>query len=221
MKKFLVLAIAVACFASGCTKKYNSREEHIKGIKTVEQVKKYKNVEEYAKAMKAVQQVQKSYTLEAKVHNSWDSYYKAYIKKNLWKYVITTELSRNHSETVLYDGNKTVSYEEGSSKRATETKLQNISKKLLDWDVPNCFYNLGNHQFEFVNHNANMNGYDCRLIKYGNNYEFCVNDELGIAVYSKIKYKTRSGTNEIITNLLKADTKELPDSIFVLPSDKK
>ena len=202
MKKFLMLAIIVLCFASGCTKKYD-------------------NVEEYAKDMKAVQQAKKSYSLEFETLSLSNMYYKSYIKKDLWKYSWSLNQGKSYMSTVLNDGKHTVIYSP-SSQWATETKMGNIVSELFDWDQPNCFYDLGDNNFEFVNNNAKMNGFNCRLIKYGDNYEACINDELGIAVYLKIKYK--NSYSEIIentTNLLKADTKELPDSTFVLPNDKQ
>ncbi|MBO7672049.1 hypothetical protein J6S88_01430 [bacterium] len=202
MKKFLVLAIAAVCLATGCTKEYDS-------------------VEEYAKDMKAVQQAQKSYALEFETLSLSDMYYQSYIKKDLWKYSMSSNHGKNYMFTVLNDGKNTVMYN-NSSKWANETKMGNIASELLDWDKPNSFYVLSGNKFEFVDNNAKMNGFNCRLIKYGDNYEACINDKLGIAVYLKIKYKnTYLETVENITNLLKADTKELPDSTFVLPSDKQ
>ncbi len=202
MNKFLVFAIAVVCLVSGCTKKYDS-------------------VEEYAKDMKAVQQAQKSYALEFETLSLSDMYYQSYTKKDLWKYSWSSNRGKNYTFTVLNDGKNTVMYN-APSKWATETKMGNIASELFDWDKPNCFYGLGDNKFEFVNNNAKMNGFDCRLIKYGDNYEACVNDKLGIAVYLKIMYKNAySEIVEKTTNLLKADTKELPDSTFVLPRDKQ
>ena len=148
-------------------------------------------------------------------------YYQSYIKKDLWKYSMSSNHGKNYMFTVLNDGKNTVMYN-NSSKWANETKMGNIASELLDWDKPNSFYVLSGNKFEFVDNNAKMNGFNCRLIKYGDNYEACINDKLGIAVYLKIKYKnTYLETVENITNLLKADTKELPDSTFVLPSDKQ
>ena len=202
MKKFLVLAIAAVCLATGCTKEYDS-------------------VEEYAKDMRTVQQAQKSYALEFETLSLSDMYYQSYIKKDLWKYSMSSNHGKNYMFTVLNDGKNTVMYN-NSSKWANETKMGNIASELLDWDKPNSFYVLSGNKFEFVDNNAKMNGFNCRLIKYGDNYEACINDKLGIAVYLKIKYKnTYLETVENITNLLKADTKELPDSTFVLPSDKQ
>lgn len=197
-----MLAIAAVCLATGCTKEYDS-------------------VEEYAKDMKAVQQAQKSYALEFETLSLSDMYYQSYIKKDLWKYSMSSNHGKNYMFTVLNDGKNTVMYN-NSSKWANETKMGNIASELLDWDKPNSFYVLSGNKFEFVDNNAKMNGFNCRLIKYGDNYEACINDKLGIAVYLKIKYKnTYLETVENITNLLKADTKELPDSTFVLPSDKQ
>ena len=37
MKKFLVLAIAAVCLATGCTKEYDSVEEYAKDMRAVQQ----------------------------------------------------------------------------------------------------------------------------------------------------------------------------------------
>ncbi len=214
MKKFLVLAITVACLASGCTKKYDS-------------------VEEYAKDMKVVQQAQKSYTLEFE-NLSWmaDGYFRAYKKNNLWKYDQSANNGRTYIRTVLYDGNDIIGYNENSkwatiiaSPKTEEEKelllrMHDITSQLFNWDKPGCLFCATGVKPEFVNNKAKMNGFDCRLIKYSDSYEACINDKLGIAVY----LKTRMGgdtSKETIVNLKKVDTAELPNSDFVMPSSKQ
>ncbi|MBO4675879.1 MAG: hypothetical protein J5601_07350 [Elusimicrobiaceae bacterium] len=181
---------------------------------------KYKSVEQYAEDMKAVQQKHKSYTLELEHLTSVaDTYYRVYKKNNLWK----SELSANHGRaflfTVLFDGKDVVAYG-NSGQSATildpqtaRTNGGDASENLFNWNEPK-----GEGIPQFVNNKEQKNGFDCRLIKYGDSYEVCVNDTLGIAVYVKRKITENS---EIIINLIKADTAELPDSIFVLPDNKQ
>lgn len=212
MRKILVLALFLTCLTVGCSKKYDS-------------------VEEYAEAMNTVQKAQKSYTLEFE-NLSWisDTYYKAFLKNDLWKYSQSTNHGRNYIRTVLYDGNDITGYGEHSkwatliaSPETTEdkelhTRVHNIASQLLNWNKPSCLYTNKEDKPKFINNNAKMNGFDCRLIKYSDSYEVCVNDKLGIAVY--LKTSLDEGKDSTI-NLLKVDTTELADSTFVLPENKQ
>ena len=98
-----------------------------------------------------------------------------------------------------------------------------VADELFFWYKPGNLFVNPEDKPEFVNNNEKMNGFDCRFIKYSDNYEACVSDKLGIAVYVKTKaYNSYiSKIIETTTNLIKADTTELPDSTFVLPSDKQ
>jgi hypothetical protein len=206
MKKWFVWVIAVACLAAGCTKKYSS-------------------VEEYAQAMKSVQKSHKSYTLEIETLSFLaDSYSRVYVKNNLWKYDQSANHGRDYFHTVLFDGTDVVGYGQRGGQWATlistpekqqeksNDNMLNVPGELFDWYMPL------RGSASFVNNNARMNGFECRLIKQGDSYEVCVSDTLGIAVYSKFKF----GENEeIVKNVVKVDTTELPDSTFVLPSNKQ
>jgi len=205
------------CLASGCTKKYDS-------------------VEDYAKDMQAVQKAQKSYSLEFNQsfnHTNAKYHYKVYKKNNLWKYEDLSENHQDYCNTYIFDGNEEICH--GDKKWAVITTMPEAMKKVLKpsyqpvvsysifhWYRPLRGYVAPDVKPEFVNDKAKMNGFDCRLIRYNDKYEVCVSDKLGIAVYVKTKsYNSYiSKTIETITNVIKADTKELPDSEFVLPSDK-
>ena len=67
---------------------------------------------------------------------------------------------------------------------------------------------------------AVKNGYDCRLIKFDNpaiKREVCVNDKLGIAVSSSIKF----GKYDRVFTLNSVSTDDIDDSVFNLPNGMK
>ena len=83
---------------------------------------------------------------------------------------------------------------------------------------------IDNKNAQFVNQKAKMNDFDCRLIKFGDEREACVNDEYGIAVYHKLitkNPKNPSETTELTLDLVKVDTNDIPDSTFELPRGVK
>ena len=203
MKKLLPI-IVILCFV-GCAKKY-------------------KSVEEYANAMRAVQQSHKSYTLEMKQLTPFaDSYLRVYKKNNLWKNQLSTTTGRTFIYNTLFDGVDVFGYGDDTTwatiLTSDEMKGNDISRDLFNWDRPKFgLPDMQNNEPQFINHNDKKNGFDCRLIKYGDFYEVCVSDTLGIAVYIKV----RLGKDiEIEQDVVKIDTSELPDSTFVLPSDKQ
>ena len=181
---------------------------------------KYKSVEQYAEDMKAVQQKHKSYTLELEhLTPIADTYNRVYKKNNLWKSDLSANHGRDFMYTVLFDGQDVVGY---GNRGQWATILNPQTAGMDGGDASAYLFNWNEHKGEgspqFVNNKERKNGFDCRLIKYGDSYEVCVNDTLGIAVYVKRKITENF---EVVINLIKADTAELPDSMFVLPNNKQ
>ena len=215
MKKFMILGLlSSTILLAGCTKKYDS-------------------VENYAEAMKAVQQSHKSIKMEVQ-SLSWmaDSYAKSFFKDNKWRADQSMNGGRTYFRTVLYDGTDIVSYT-NNTKFATlistpkneeelnlMTSVNNIAAKLLDWNNPTCLCSAQNIKPEFVNEKDNKNGFPCRLIKYGNDYEACISDKLGFAVYVKSRFAGLED-KETVYNLVSVETDTVQDAEVLLPEGLK
>ena len=217
MKK-LLLACTAIMLLTGCTKNY-------------------KTVDEYETAMKAVRDSQPAYTIEVKQGTSIaELYYKNTTKGNKWKTEMSMNGGKSYMTTMLYDGSELLQYSANSPYAVSnpaldasddeETKnsmleMLNPVSPVFSWkDGYSMFAALSDSEqtAEFTNNKANMNGFDCRMIKFGEDREACVSDKYGIAVYEKMKYEDpRRGTEEITFNVVKIDTADVPDSSFELP----
>lgn len=215
MKKILVMSLLVSlCLLTGCSKKYDS-------------------VESYAEAMKQVQQSHKSIKMEVQ-NLSWmaDSYVKSFFKDGKWRADQSMNGGRTYFRTVLYDGKDIVSYT-NNAKWATlistpknekdlemMTSINNVASKLLDWNNPNCLCSLQEIKPVFANEKDKRNGFPCRLIKYGDNYEACVSDKLGFAVYVKSRFAGLED-KETVYNLVSVETDTVQDAEVLLPEGLK
>ena len=197
--------------------------------------KNYKSVTEYESAIKAIKKP--SLTIEASQKlGTVELYYKTQAKNDKWKTQTSMNNGNSYMTTVLYDGEEILTYSQGSpyaiknpfmetlSDADEDTKIsainmQNPTSPLLNWQNGFGVVGLGlaNDTSEFINNKDNRNGFDCRLIKLGDNEEACISDKYGIAVYHKVK--TEKGELEI--NLIKIDTTNLSESEFELPQGVK
>lgn len=226
MKKFLLLTIVVSMFLfTACTKNY-------------------KTVGEYETAMKTIVSKHTDCTIEAKQSiGTAELYYKSYITKDKWKVDISMNGGGSYLSTILYDGKDLMTYSAGSPYAMVNPMLDSIDTDDTEMvesviNSQNPVYQLINwsgalalmadsediSKAEFVNNKDNKNGFDCRLIKFGEDREACVSDEYGIAVYHKlttddIKHPGNTMVSEL--NLVKIDTTPIPDSTFDLPSGVK
>lgn len=181
---------------------------------------------------KSVRKFDKDYTLEVKQRldgvASVDLYHRAYLKKDKWKAETSNDGGKTFPSVILFDGKDctmywdsmpyAIKYPDFSS---TTSKLpQNASNPvegLFYWDANGAIFNLKNAKV--INNNANMNGFNCRLIKIDDFAEACISDSLGIAVYYKLKsIEPLTGMEQTnILNLVKVNTSNIPDSVFKLP----
>ena len=231
MKKMRValLMMASVLVFSGCTKTY-------------------KTVDEYETAMKTVAAKIPAYTVEVKqVANNGNLYFKTYIKGDKWKTEMSMNEGSSYAAGMLYDGVDLLSYSQGSP-YAVKNPMLEIVKKEADSETLKAIINTQNptgglfywrdgialaaldepigdsKNAEFTNQKAKMNGFDCRMIKFGDTREACVSDKYGIAVYHKLTTPNpqKPGvTDELTLNLVKIDTNDIPDSTFELPSGVK
>lgn len=207
--------------------------------------KTYKTVEDYDTAMKTVRSKIPAYTIEAKHELQGASlYYKSYVKGNKWKTEMSLNGGNSYLSTILYDGTDLLSYTLGSpyamknpaidvmGKEMDEESLrsvidmQNPTSALFTWHdgypIMAALPADAEPKAEFENQKANVNGFDCRMIKFGTDREACVSDKYGIAVYHKLKLQEpKAGQDEISINLVKVDTSDIPDATFELPDGVK
>lgn len=216
MKKVLCLCVmASMCLLTGCTKNY-------------------KTVAEYETAMKSVLEQNKSLTIEATQNVGLiEMYYKTQVKGKKWKTKVSMNKGASYATAMLYDGNELLSYSQGSPYAVTNPaidmlknstpeviestiNMQNPTNALINWQDGFGLYSIGtiDDKSEFIDNKANKNGFDCRLIKIGEDEEACVSDKYGIAVYHKIH--TSKGDVEI--NLAKVNTTDIADAEFELPN---
>lgn len=226
MKKVLLLTIVSCMFLfTACTKNY-------------------KTVAEYETAMKTVASKQTDYTIEAKqTVGTVELYYKSYITKDKWKVELSMNGGSSYLSTILYDGNDLMTYSAGSSYAMINPMMDSIDMddaemaksvvnsqnpvyQLINWSGTSAFMAEPEDisRAEFVNNKDNKNGFDCRLIKFGEDREACVSDEYGIAVYHKLvtndlKHPSNTMTTEL--NLVKIDKSPISDSVFDLPTGVK
>lgn len=227
MKKIIIISVLLftSClFFTGCSKKY-------------------KTVVEYANAMAEIKKAHSSYLFEGniKVTNNGIAQdiptFKYYINNGISK----IEFYNNDSQRIqtrYFDGKEVVAHSQdqdmllilftekmlNSMPEDRRTLLLNIMTfggLLYNWDSPTGSKTTNNacplYKAKFVK-NTKMNGYQCRLISFGkedNDFysESCVNDELGVAVYTKLK--TENGlailnADSIETNTVSVDDVKLP-----------
>lgn len=215
MKKILCLGLVISiCLLTGCTKNY-------------------KSVSEYETAMQTIKKQHKAMTIEAKqIVGAMELYYKTQTKGNKWKTQISMNNGGSYMSTMLYNGDELLSYSQGSPYAVTNPildimsndnqeekdyaiKMQNPTNPLLNWQDGFGLLSLGTlgENTEFVNNKDNRNSFDCRLIKLGDKEEACISDKYGIAVYHKIT----SEKGEMIIDLVKVETTDIPESEFELP----
>lgn len=93
-----------------------------------------------------------------------------------------------------------------------------------DVDTNRKKYDVGTSQAKISKNLTKMNGFDCRMITFGNNEfgrEACISEKYGIAVYSKLKTKnSKNNSIEITTNVTSIDVNDIPNSLVNLPKDK-
>ena len=203
--------------------------------------KNYATVSEYSNAMNIIKNKNTSYVIEAKqsINNS-DIYYRTYVKGDKWKTEGSLNGGNSYGETILYDGIDLLTYTAGSKyaivnpmmevyrndtqkERILAINSANPLNVLINWqDNYNMFSGLKKTNPEFINQNDKRNGFSCRMIKLEENREACISDKYGIAVYQKMKIKSLRGKEqEIITNLVKIEIKDNPNSTFDLPQGVK
>ncbi len=230
MKKngIIVFLLAGVVMLSGCTKTY-------------------KTVDEYESAMKSVFAKIPAYTIEVKQNvNGRDLYYRTYLKGDKWKTEASIDGGNSYTATILYDGADLVAYPQGSPYAVKNPMIEMIKNKdketvkaVIDTQnhtSPLFYWREGwaaaslqtpgdnNSNAKFENQKANINGFDCRMIKFENSREACVSDKYGIAVYHKLSVPMpqKPGENlNVILNLVKIDTTDIPESTFELPSGMK
>ena len=224
----MVLLLASVVMLSGCTKTY-------------------KTIDEYESAMKDVSAKIPAYTIEAKQNvDGTELYYKTYLKGEKWKSEFSMNGGSSYVGAVLYDGTDLLSYSQGSPYALKNPMLdmlkdmdsetvkaainsQNPTGPLFYWREGLALAALlpaeeDNSGAQFENQKSNMNGFDCRLIKFDDSREACVSDKYGIAVYHKLvapNPKNPAEKQEVALNLVKVDTADIPDSTFDLPSGVK
>lgn len=79
------------------------------------------------------------------------------------------------------------------------------------------FYNIGNKtKGKFTSNNYEINGYACRLMKIEDEFELCINDEYGIAIYIKSdgKYPYEYNVKEIFTDNIYDSNFDLPPGMI-------
>ena len=224
----MVLLLASVVMLSGCTKTY-------------------KTIDEYESAMKDVSAKIPAYTIEAKQNvDGTELYYKTYLKGEKGKSEFSMNGGSSYMAAILYDGTDLLSYSQGSPYALKNPMLdmlkdmdsetvkaainsQNPTGPLFYWREGLALAALlpaeeDNSGAQFENQKSNMNGFDCRLIKFDDSREACVSDKYGIAVYHKLvapNPKNPAEKQEVALNLVKVDTADIPDSTFDLPSGVK
>lgn len=196
-------------------------------------LKTYKTVDDYNTAMLEVQKNHPSYTLEVKktinVNKPDEIYFKSYKKGNKWKAEATLKGQKEIYQILLNDGTDIYSYTPGGKFAIALPKikdkdfgvdLQKISNPiygLFDWKSPDPILKDDSAPV-FVNEKDSKNGFQCRLISFGEHKEICVNDEYGIAVYEKTQFLDKKGNkSEFITDVISIDTSEINDDTFMFP----
>ena len=207
--------------------------------------KNYKTVDEYNTAMDAVKSKVPAYTAEAtqEVYGA-DLYYRTYIKGDKWKLEASMNGGKSYMTTVLYDGSDLWTYSAhsvyavknpavemlGSHMNPADIKniidMQNPVLSLINWRhvLTDKSSALDEDNVKFVNQKVTMNGFDCRMIDFGDGREACINDNYGIAVYHKFSAPNLGNQSEILEttlNLVKVDTSDIPDSVFEFPAGVK
>ena len=201
--------------------------------------KKYKTFNEYYDAMKKLKSANNSYIIETKQSaGNNEVYYRTYVKGLKWKTESSLNGGNSYADTILYDGTDVLTYTPGSPDAIVNPFVEilddesknmainaiNPTNVLINWkDLYSMM--LGNQDSsnpEIIENNTSKNGFKCRLIKLDNEREACVSDKYGIAVYHKMNGKTLRGkTQTIITNLVKIEIKDIPNSTFDLPPGVK
>lgn len=205
-------------------------------------IKKYKTVEDYKKAMFAVQNLQRGFTYEVSAEMSGEVnsnlYYKTIVKDNKWKTGLSMNGGSSYYNGMIYDGKDLIQYS-AKSPYAMKNPAMDIMKdyssdsdevrsmfatiapslQLLYWDCN--LYGISMQDAKFVDNKAKMNGYKCRLIKFGDVAEACVSDELGMAVYYKTSITDEKLSQTAILNLVKFNKDEVTDADLALPAGVK
>ena len=205
--------------------------------------KKYASVSEYSKEMEKIKQAKSSYMFEGTVEatkkgvEQESAEFKYYYVNGKSKIEFFRD-GQGLYQTIYFDGNEVMVHSQDQDMLIvllTEKMLKAIPEDertvlfnimtfgglLYNWDSPTGTQ-LNNNQCplykaRFVK-NTKMNGYQCRLISFGeedNEFysESCVNDDLGVAVYSKLKAKSQ-GKNSLVVlnaNSIETDTVTISD----------
>lgn len=206
MRKISLLLILLICFSSACTKQY-------------------KNVDEYSSDMKKVRQNLNNYTIIGNIDTLGNVIlFKTFIKDNKWKTI--SSLKDGYKFTYLYDGkdvylyiNDKILVKNPINPYAKQNKIstingQNPTNPIIDWDFDE-FKQPNDEPYKFKN-NQIINGYKCRLV-YTTDYEACISDKYGIAVYANSSLKNQ----EIKYNVTKISNNTVPSEEFIVPTGLK
>ena len=210
MKKFLVLAIAVICFASGCTKKYES-------------VENYDSVEKYTSAMEEIKHKNDSYKIKGTCKMMDNMFnFTMHIKGKQWK----TELKNNNAQFVyLYDGKNVYLF---NNKFIVKNPLNNQADKhdtisgqnpvnlVFDWYMDDM-------NMAFAG-NKKIGKFDCRQLVgkgEGITYDVCVNDKSGIAISTNFLQTNPEEARSLNINVTYIDNNDIKDDFFAPPKNLK
>ncbi|MBE7702827.1 MAG: hypothetical protein E7Z89_02120 [Cyanobacteria bacterium SIG28] len=220
MKKLIILLgvlIALPILVTGCSKSY-------------------KTVQEYADEMTKVKESNISYVFEGKLKATKNGIEQP---EQDFKYSLSNGKSKiefQNQQALYFDGKEIMAYQQGQNMLLvifTEKMLNSIPEKertllfnimtfgglLYNWDSPTGSQETDNYcplvKAKFKK-NTRMNGYQCRLITFGNEEndfysESCVNDEFGVAVYTKLKAQSKGEGNQIVINVNSINTNTITE----------
>ncbi len=201
-------------------------------------LKKYKTVEDYSNAMYALQNSFPAYTLKVKkvltISKTDEFYYTTYRKGDKWKLETSKTQDGEVSQVVVCDGKDIYSYTPGGKFAVSMPKFKDISQEeyilssyplngIFNWnDADDLIAN--NSSPAITNNKERRNGFDCRLISYGDNKEICVSDKYGISVYEKTSFQDKFNKDrnvETTTDVIYINNEDIDDSVFELPENIK
>ncbi len=218
MKKvfLFIFILGVAIIFSGCKKKYETASEFYA----------------YSKALREAPDV--AYVFDVQLENArGKSPYKVYTKNGQLR-VETVDLASytEYSALFLKDSTTKVLYDP----IMRNARILSDKREMQEYNPIEFMLNWGNSDKEYINEIFKLgkmttkNEIPCRMMyninlnDKNNSFEFCVSEELGVAIYLYIPCSTRGAdgkkydcsTRAEIFNIKQED---VPDMMFALPSD--
>lgn len=218
MKKvfLFVFILGVALIFSGCKKKYETAADF------------YTN----SKALREQSGVAYVFDMEVETARG-KSPYKVYTKNGQVRVeTVDLESYTEYSALFLQDSKTRVLYDP----IMRNARILSDKREAQEYNALDFMLNWGNGDEEYINEIFKLgevttkNEIECRMVQNinlmdrSNSFEFCVNEELGIAVYLHIPCTTQGANGRNYDCSTKAEIfnikqEDVPDMMFALPSD--